>query len=339
MGSNRVLHVVVGAGNVNYFSNAIRSIKSHDAGDVFAVYNFIDSEDLAAISRAQQALQGLGVTLHIQENIASGRTGSLYSANNIGLDFARRAYDFVSFLQADMQLMWWDQKIVSSARRILETLPKEGRNLVSFYTQLPVAGKRKHVYEGWAWDTTSGAHHTTGHADVCLIPIFDDYNSEFEFCGDEASMIAKQSSREALMIFHPFPFAAPIPFPVTTRDRSKRENDAVSISADMVLKKNPNFLPDFSRATFHPFSMEESVVPNGWSCLTPYWPSDTRDLRWIRTRYLYYKNDLWAFFSVRREDGKDIKFPVSAFRPGLRNLVISLCLLAVKEVGAGRKKK
>ena len=41
-----VLHVVVGAGNVELFLNSIRSIQNLNAGDVFGAYNFVSQADL-----------------------------------------------------------------------------------------------------------------------------------------------------------------------------------------------------------------------------------------------------------------------------------------------------
>lgn len=338
MTSDKVLHVVVGAGNVPYFSNAIRSIKENNAGDVFAVYNFIDQHDRTAILQEEATLGELVTTLQIQENRPIGRTGSLYEANNMGLEFARGGYDFVSFVQADMQLMWWDQAIVARAREILDHCAPQGHSGVSFYTQLPVAGKREYVYEGWVWNTIINSYQSTGHVDVCLLPIYGGYNSDFKFLDDEKTLAFKRSSIGALLIFHPFPFVAPIPFPVTTRDGKRRPQKTVSKTTLPILQTKPNFHPDFLGDTLHPFTMEESVSPNGWRCLTPYWPSDTRDLRWIEARLKYCRYDLTALFSVTKLDGTARQFPVSGFKPGLKTLLHALFMMIARKLTDELKK-
>lgn len=311
--SPRVLHVVVGAGNVHYFVNAVRSVLDLEAGDVFAAYNYVDEDDFLALEQRKRELYGIS-HLEVRANDSSLRTGSLYEANNAGLSFARGDYDFVSFMQADMQLMWWNPRIIQLSTRIVESLRTCRR--ISFYTQLPVLGKHPKPYDRWTWDERLGEFVSFGHVDVCLLPIYSGLNSEFSFTGTEQSLSDRANRDGSRIIFHPFPFIAPIPFPETVRDkkgpsRKRREFELP------ILSVVAGFSADFQRSSLHPVSMEEAVRPNGWACLYPYWPSDTQSGLWLSRRLEYAKLSGSSFFMVIGRRGKIHLSPTGDFVPGI----------------------
>ena len=140
-----ILHIVVGAGNVRYSSDAIESILSNQAGDVFAVYNITSAQDSREIATERKRLNKQVAKLIVQPNSPGRRTGSLYDANDLGLRHAIGKYRFASFVQADMQLMWWDDVILDATENFLSntSCPE-----VSFYTQLPVLGKTQNHTAG-----------------------------------------------------------------------------------------------------------------------------------------------------------------------------------------------
>lgn len=327
--TNEVLHVVVGAGNVLYFLNAIRSLQRLGAGDIYGAYNFVGDVDRRAIIAQSGHLRDL-VRLDIRENISGMRTGSLYDANNDALAFAHSKYDFVSFLQADMQVVWWDSAILLRARALTATV-SQGSG-VSFYTQLPIMGKHPRPYEKWMRDENLQAYRSSGHVDVCLLPIFSGYNSGFVFQGTERELSMQRSFESATLFFHPFPYVAPIPFPSTLRDLDWAKTKKRNRTTIPILRINDNFSVNFQREEFHPFSMEQSVVPNQWSTLIPYWPSDTLTKLWVSRRLEYCRRYNHSFLSVINSEGHVRPVPLSSFAPGWMVLIIGLISAALERL-------
>lgn len=328
---NRVLHVIVGAGNVDYFINCIRSVNRCKAGEIFAVYNWIGSGDRMAIEVEQAKIRGSVSRLVVQKNEQHTRTGSLYQANNLGLKWARQGFDYVNFIQADMQMMWWDHNVLARAKEITNWHSERGVNTISFFTQLPVRGKKDNVYGGWSWDDHANTFRTTGFADVCLVPLFDRLNRDFTFAGDEPSMSNTFSDQGSPLIYLPHPFLAPIPFPTNVRDpRAKRTQIRGNSRVD-ILRINPEFSVDLVASSIHPLIMEDAVFPNGWACTTPYWPSDTITSTWLRRKYHSLRADPRSLFEVRKANGRLSRWPFPRSNPGPLRTLTSLTKLITEE--------
>lgn len=324
---NQALHVVVGAGNVPYFCNAIESILSNQAGDVFAVYNITCPEDSRNLAAATEKLNLGVVKLVIQPNSLSGRTGSLYDANNLGLRYAIGKYRFVSFVQADMQLMWWDDVILDATEDFLAKTSCRG---ASFYTQLPILGKHPDPYQRWKTQSGEIWPSVRGHVDVCLLPIFESFNRGFSFSGSERELSEKRTREDALVFLHPFPFIAPIPFPETIRD-SKARSPSPEDDTGPFLKLNPKLNLDFSQ-NLHPISMETSILPSRGSVGFPYWPSDTRGTKWIRRRLSYLQLYGGSIFATVDLYGRKRAISFGGAKPSLLLVLRSLVMLVFEEL-------
>lgn len=325
-----VLHAVVGAGNVRYFLNAILSVRDQNAGDVFAAYNIIDSADRKEFEAARSEIEPLVEFLEVRENASAQRTGSLYEANNSALRLARSGYRFVSFIQADMQLVWWDSAVVARAEEILDSGLGAVRD-IAFYTQLPVLGKHPEPYAHWRRDSAVAAYWGEGHADVCLLPLFDGLNQDFLFQGSERDMMASAVATGRRLYFHPFPYVAPIPFPKTVRDRPRYRLGADSAPETYpILCVEENFTPDFSLRELHPFSMEACIRPNGWASGFPYWPSDTESALWVQRRLKYRRIFGGSIFSVIGLGPHARRSFFRSHRPGTKKLVTALARLGLE---------
>lgn len=331
MRQSQLLHVIVGAGNVAYFINCIRSISRFEEGEIFAVYNWIDHGDLLAIEAERHEIEGFVSRLLVQKNVQNTRTGSLYKANNLGLEYARQGFRYVNFVQADMQMMWWDHNILERAEAITNSHCARGFDTIFFFTQLPVRGKKSNVYDGWSWDDHACTFRTTGFADVCLIPLFDGLNREFSFLGDEASMSDAFSEQGSALFYHPHPFLAPIPFPDNVRDHKQRGTKVAGKTRSDILRINPQFLVDLNASSLHPLVMEDAVFPNGWACATPYWPSDTTSSTWLRRKYNILRADPLSLFEVRKATGRLSRCPFLRSSPGLVRTITSLMKLFKEE--------
>lgn len=323
-----ILHIVVGAGHARYFSNAIESILSNRAGDVFAVYNIMSAQDSREIAAERKRLNKQVVKLIVQPNAPGRRTGSLYDANNLGLEYAIGKYRFASFVQADMQLMWWDDVILDATENFLSntSCPE-----VSFYTQLPVLGKHPEPYRRWTSNSGEIWPSVRGQVDVCLMPISESFNSGFSFSGDEKELSERRSIAGARVFLHPFPFLAPIPFPETVRDRKVRPPIPTDGTVPL-LKLNPEFHLDFSQKQLHPVCMETSILPARGSIGFPYWPSDTIGTKWIRSRLRYAKRFGGSLFGTIDSQGRRRAISIGRSLPGPFSVLRSLMMLCFEEL-------
>lgn len=282
-----LLHVVVGAGFPDYLRNCVRSIETLTSDDVLVYYNFVDEADLAAALTVAAGFDEQRIDFRFQRNNPGARSGSLYDAYNSALALAHGNYRYVSFTQSDMQMMWWDNKVVSACDAILSRRDSAGQRRTCFFTQVPVRGKRVEYYSIWGSLDSSDPPAVPGLADVAIYPLKHFHPSTFRFEGTEKELSAFYGGRDTDIALHPYPFLAPIPFPYTLREKRKGANSVKSSTYPTpILLTSTNFrdFADFSKETFHPIFMEDTVLPNGWSALSPYWPSDTLGNEWMKIR-------------------------------------------------------
>ncbi|MDA8862983.1 hypothetical protein N9H87_02030 [Pontimonas sp.] len=337
MKTSEIAHVIVGAGNIPYFVNALRSVKLLEAGDIFAAYNWVDSNDFKNLAESENSVMGYVKSLEVRRNDGSQRTGSLYEANNALLAQLRGRYRFVSFMQADMQLMWWNNRILETAENLIPEI-RDNTEVVTFYTQLPVLGKHAFPYNGWSRDAERNAYFAYGHADVCLVPLFDGLNQDFSFRSTEKHMIREARRKQSRIFWHPYPFLSPIPFPITVRSQKKSLAASIPNFSEPILKVAPSYELDFSAPEFHPFSMEVSTVPNRWSVSYPFWPSDVDTSLWIQRRVDYVRRFGGSILAVKNHKSKIRAFTFKPYVPGNRVVLFALFKLALSEANKKTKK-
>lgn len=321
--------MVVGAGNVPLFLNSIRSIQRLRAGDIFGAYNYVSEADFFQFQELTRGIQDLA-KLEVRPNKHWLRTGSLYEANNAALEFALGRYDFISFTQADMQMMWWDEAILERTLEIVDDL--ECKDWVSFYTQIPIIGKHTNPYEQWTRNAKLKVYESVGHVDVCLLPLIRGLNRGFRFEGSENEMSITAVNRGARLILHPFTFLGAIPFPPTVRDGLVHRLSFQRTKMDPILKVAAGFNPDFGKPELHPISMEKTVHPNGWTSLYPYWPSDTLSENWLLRRLEAVRACRLPLTAAIDRSGKVVSWPGLRFVPGWRVFLLSFQTLFFREL-------
>jgi len=328
-----LLNVVVGAGLPSYFKNCLMSLSKFSGEDTIAYYNYVDAEDERRAQEIRREYRRSNIQFNIQENVTGLRTGSLYRAYNDALGAARGRYRYISFIQADMQMMWWDQRIVEKCDEIIDSADDQEHRDICFYTQLPLRGKRHDYYSPWKEHASLKARTVPGIVDVGIFPVEHSLGTAFAFSGSERTLSKACASAGSLVALHPFPFLAPIPFPHTVRDRSEGEIKRSSrYRHQQYLRLAPDFNKprDFSQPTFHPIFMEDAVWPNGWSSLTPYWPSDTRGTAWLRNRIVGGRLSGAPLWAVQSGKGPS-RFPRGRFRPGIARTLVTLMRLMARE--------
>jgi len=283
-----LLHVIVGAGIPAYLENAVRSVLERTTDDVLAIYNRIHGADrIPAYSRL---LSKSEPRLEVWErpNVRSDKTGGLYSAYNEALAFASDKYRLISFVQSDMQMMWWSPKILEIGKD--ELLAGQGSrepNLMCLYTQLPVEGKKRDFYQSWI-DIESGySAAVPGVVDVAMFSVQSLIRSGFNFVGSEKKLSESAALSGWVTKLHPLPFLAAIPFPLSVRSGKLVGNFPNGPNTSPQILKIRDHLTEesFTKSeSLHPIYMEDCIQPNGWNSLLPYWPSDTQTPRWFEQR-------------------------------------------------------
>jgi len=314
--------VVVGAGLPHYFKNCIDSVKSICSEEIFAFYNYVGDDDKRIVEGMAEETSHRGIQFFLQPNQSGPRTGSLYQCYNRALAYAAGEFRYVSFIQADMQMMWWDSKIIDACDQIRNSLPADRRNKISFYSQLPIRGKRPDYYSIWDDYSFASVPSILGMADVGIFALDNSIEHTLRFKGSEKQMAEEARIEGHIVALHPYPFLAPIPFPDTIRDKKHRPlNRGSAYFGTPILKlgdrKAPT--PNFNQPSMHPLFMEDVVWPNGWECLTPYWPSDTEGTNWLRNRFSAASPLSLLFWSVQKSGRKRL-FPTSRFRPGFKKV-------------------
>jgi hypothetical protein len=289
-----VLHVVVGAGVIPHFRNAIESIITHTNDRVFAVYNSISPADAARFSRyAENAGFGDRVVFRTLGNQGTSKTGSLYDAYNLAIDFAIEGhFDYLNLVQADCQLMWWSDALVTRLDEIFAAARvSDGPGVLCVGTIFPVFGK----YVG------SNIHNTivfnsklktfvemgAGMGDVGIFSISAIRASGFRFVDTETELQERYRRGGYVVPLLDAPCVAFIPWPATVRNGKVVGSVVEPLPAGTpMLQLVDGANPAATERSWgdSPFWMEDWVRPTGWNCLFPYWPTSIENPKWFRRR-------------------------------------------------------
>lgn len=290
--NSSVLHVVVGAGIIPHFRNALESIIRNTEDVVFAVYNSISMVDEHSFAEFL-ALSEFGdrVVFATLGNRGPSKTGSLYDAYNLAIDYAlERDFDYLNFVQGDCQLMWWSDSLVARLDEICSVYEKiEGRGVFCVGTVFPVLGKfvGSSFSNDIFFDTDLNCLVAEGAAvaDVGIFSVSGIRASNFRFFGTEEEL--QKTYRRSKVPMLDVPCVAFIPWPAAVRNgRVVGEVFEPLSPGAPLLRLKDGFMPDRiqSRPDREPFWMEKYVAPNGWDCLFPYWPTSIENPKWLRRR-------------------------------------------------------
>lgn len=330
-----VVNVIVGSGSARYLENCVRSVQRHSPHNLLVYYNFQSLSDKRNAEAVANRLALDPGTFFLQSNESGARTGSLYECYNHALQGSRGKHRYVSLVQADMQMMWWGQNIIEACDRALDISDLQQLAVLSFYTQFPVAGKRPDFYNVWGGAQSAQIPTHPGMVDVGLFSTERAVEAGLWFTGSESSMSESLALRGYLVGLHPFPFLAPIPYPHNVRQRRLGNWHHRNLGSEATILDFTNegrrLVKSEGISSFHPVFMEDVVSPNGWACLTPYWPSDTKGSRWVRAR-LDVTRKLGQPFLLVQPGNHLRRWQQLHFSPGLWRVFVSLAVLAAEEI-------
>lgn len=285
-----VLHVVVGHEQPTYFLNAIAAVRAAAPGDpVLVVDNastdplllrglhFLDEED----ERVEVLFR------HRNDVTGNGKVGDLYAAYTDA--FARaiaRGADLLHLVQADFQVLWWDDELVARSLALFEAHPR----CVNLWTQFPT--RDMELSDNLVPSSSEGIWKLAryGLTDTGLFHLGRWQQDEMRFDADETLHAARYLAAGYEVLCHPWPMDAAIPWPAVVR-RGVERGSAVRTRRPFLLQ--PLDPPAVARLKAAPRSTrhEDVVVPWGWLSLVPTWTTDADSIDYWVLRYRRARRD------------------------------------------------
>jgi glycosyltransferase involved in cell wall biosynthesis len=275
----RFLSCVVSYNRLFYLRNTVESWREYfQHGDLLVIDNGSDDPQLYSYL-GSLAANGVDVIFNRAPQ-AQQKVGGLYVAMNLALDHAQRhGYDYVYFVQDDMQFMWHDPDFPAAVERIFARCNDAFQVLTTFSKRVTAfAYKNGKRYEPRAALSVYRSK-DYGVCDIGVVSMARVHDADFRFGASEGETAARMFDRGyRLYLLHP-PHLAWIPWPGT-----RRVATAGPDTCNMMR-------PPVARYYYRPLTAEQVVslkalsldnrahhedfcFPWGWRCLSPYWYSD-----------------------------------------------------------------
>ena len=328
-----MLHVVVGHGLPGYFLNAVRSVRALAPADrVLVIDNASPSEPLRQELRQIAAADDLvDVILRSANNVTANRkVGSLYAAYGLAFEYAlARDYDFLHILQADCQLLWWDDEVVTQAAELFTAHPR-CLNIRTLFLC-------RHEAVGAALRTSHDgitALSSYGLSDTGLYHLGRWQAEAMRFGTSEPDHAKRYLDEGFEVLCHPCPTDAPIPWPAVVR-RGVQRGSEVRTRQPFLLKPLPPEMVASVRNGSGTVWLEDVCMPWGWTCLTPMWATDLQTADYWALRYADMKRNglrrALPRFEFRGVSAADRRWPlpIYRYRPSLLRLYV---LVPLREI-------
>ncbi len=277
-----LLHVVVGHGLPGLYLNTLESFRAilPDA-PLLVVDNASPQgslrERLREIASGDPAME---LVLRERNESANGKVGGLYEAYRLAFD---RAFQvgarYVHLMQADMQLLWWDDDVMKRA----EDLWGRHRSCVNIMTV--ALSKDRWLTGDLRTDPSTGDTllASYGLTDTGLYHLgrFKDFGACFESTEDEHAQRAREAGLEAAVFA--WPTEVQVPWPAVVRHGKQRGRE-IRTTKPLLCKPLSTGQVASLKAATRPINMEDICVPWGWSCLSPMWNTDLDNVYYLALR-------------------------------------------------------
>lgn len=283
----KFLQVVVGAGIVPYFENAVRSCIEVQHHDVLGIYNYLDRKDRDGFENFRQRYSDNRATLlSVPNDSTNARVGGLYGAYNDAMSHARGRYDYVHFIQSDMQLMRWTEETERQVAQLFSSEKTSSEKILCISSAFPCRGKfTENQYRSAVF------HHKVlgsmvmggvGMADVGIWDVEKFFARKMSFYASEGAMSEDLANDGFVLPLLSHPVSAFLPWPAVVRNNKVRGDiPKVDVSRNRLLTLESGARIDST--TDIPW-MENEVFPHQWSTLFPYWPTSIWVPKWVNRR-------------------------------------------------------
>jgi hypothetical protein len=282
-GPSRVLHAIVGHKLPVYFINAVNSVLlMAESDDIIVVDNASGLPTLigeleSIAERAPRVSLLLRSTNDITRN---SKVGGLYDAYNEVVDYALgRGYDYLHIIQHDMQMVWWDETIITRAEEIYAEYP-ECVNIATtaLASDLALSGGLAYLKPKLVQFDQYGLT-DTGLYDLAK------WRARGMRFGDSEQAHGQQYRAEGLRVLcHPLPTIAFVPWPAVVRSGQVVGRE-IQLRQQFLLRPLTEGEIGQVKESTGPVWLEQVAIPWGWTCLMPYWTTDLRTITYWVYRY------------------------------------------------------
>ena len=267
-GSGRkVLHIVVGHGLRTYFLNAVRSVRTVAPDDEILVVDNASPDPDLRMDLAKIAAQDPKTNLLLRDSndLANGKVGGLYDAYREAFDIAiQEQFDYVHLVQSDMQVLWWDDDVLS---RAVEVFASEDRCVNIFMCLL--SSDRAFNDELVVTDGQAPKLRRFGLTDTGLYDLHRWQKYGMSFAGDELEHASKYLSEGFSVFCHPWPTDAQIPWPAVVRRGVQQGREITPVKPFLLKPLSVTAIEELKARNWN--WLEDVCTPWGWTCLTPMW--------------------------------------------------------------------
>jgi glycosyltransferase involved in cell wall biosynthesis len=277
-----LLHVVVGHGLPGLYLNTLRSFRAvlPDA-PLLVVDNASpqrrlrqELEDLAARDPAME------LVLRERNEGQNGKVGGLYEAYRLAFERADGlGARYVHIMQADMQLLWWDEDVVKRAEDLFRRHP----TCVNIMTA--ALSRDRWLAGDLCTDAKTGDTLVKGYGltDTGLFHLarFSQLGASFETTEAEHGRRAYEAGMRVAVFA--WPTEVPVPWPAVVR-HGKQQGREVRTEKPLLCQPLSSADLVSLKASGKPVTMEEICVPWGWSCLSPMWTTDLDNVHYWALR-------------------------------------------------------
>ena len=333
----KVLHVIVGHGLRTYFLNTVRSMRLVAPDDEILVVDNASPDhklraELTSISSKDPRIR---LILREKNDLTNGKVGGLYDAYRDAFEIAlREHFDYVHVVQGDMQVLWWDDDVLTRAEEIFSSNP----HCVNIYTCLFSSDRRFDV--GLEEFGPEGLRRFVkfGLTDLGLYDLKRWTKFGMHFDNDEVEHGRRCLEEGFTVICHPWSTDAQIPWPAVVRNGVQRGRE-VALVKPFLLK--PMTAREIARVKARNSTwLEEVCVPWGWTCLSPMWtthlnPDYLANRRYLASREGFTKGlPRWDRRGLDSDSWRSIL--QSQHRPSLWMLLV---VVPLREVASRLKKR
>lgn len=280
----KVLHVVVGHSLPTYFLNAVRSVRLLAPQDDLLVVDNASPEPelISGLRRLAQSDPQIHLLLRqTNDLVGNAKVGGLYQAYAEAFDFAfAGGYDLLHLMQADMQLLWWGESIVSKAIELFRAHPE----CVNIHT---IALSRDKLLNDDLTGVAPGEDMSLagyGLTDTGLYDLARWRALDMTFLASEREHAAHYREAGLTVLCHPWPSEAQIPWPAVIR-RGRTVGVEVQGGRELILMPlEPAAVAAMQQPDRRTW-LEDICVPWGWTCLTPMWTTGVESIDYWVLRY------------------------------------------------------
>jgi hypothetical protein len=316
------------------YLNAVRSVRAiapHDA--LLIVDNASPQQDLQdALLAIADTDPGIRVVIRPQNELANGKVGGLYEAYGLIFEAAQEGgFSLVHLMQADMQLLWWDEDLLTKAMDIFERRPM----CVNICT-LALSEDIYQLSTDIVVDNPTGDAVLTkyGITDAGLFHM-DRWNAHrLEFGVAESEHARGALDRGFEVVACPWPTDVQVPWPAVIRQGKQRGREVRTRKPYLCRPLDEKAIVEIKRSPSSA-TLEQVCEPWGWSCLSPMWTTDLHGINYWVHRRRAIRTYGWRR-GLPRWVIRGLDRPIDVFssphRPSLLALVVFPAIAALREL-------